>query len=173
VRGRCVLLALAATLAGVAPAVAGGNVGPLSGSTLSLPTALVWGNDVFTSRARLERWLNGRHESFDGWSALHPRATRILIAAEAPPIHFRPSQFAPRKSPRPLLSAGAADRNSSFVPIVPILVGLGLLLVALAALPFPILTPEWAPGAVVYRHRITLLLVGMAVVGALAIARLT
>ena len=98
--------------------------------------------------------------------------TRILIGAEAPHVHFRPSQFAPRNSPRPWLPAGAGDRGSSFVPVVPILVGLGLVLVALAALPFPVLTPEWAPGAVVHRHRITLLLVGLTVVGALAIAKL-
>ena len=171
-RHALVVLGLAATLTGVVPAAAGGDVGVSSTSTLSLPGALVWGNDVFTSRAEFEKWLHSRHRNLVAWSALHPRATKILVGAEAPPVRFRPSQFAPRKSARPLLSSGTSDARAPFVPIVAILVVLGFLLVVLAALPYPVFAPEWAPGAVVYHHRITLLIVGVTVVGATAIAKL-
>lgn len=171
-RRALVLLALAALLAGVTAVRAGANVGTSPGSTRSLPGALVWGYDVFTSRAAFGSWLHSRHRTLVGWSALHPRATRILVAAEAPPVRFRPSQFAPRKTPRPLLLSGTSDAGATFVPIVPILVVLGFLLVVLAALPFPVFAPEWAPGAVVYHHRVTLMIVGVTVVGATAIAKL-
>lgn len=166
------LLALAATLAGVVPVAAGGNVGTSSSSTRSLPGALVWGNGVFTSRAQFGNWLHDRQRTFAGWSALHPRATRILVGAEAPPVRFRPSQFAPRRSPAPLLLSGTSDAGAPSVPIVPILVVLGLLLVVLAALPFPVFATFGAPGAVVYHHRITLVIVGVTLVGAIAIAKL-
>jgi hypothetical protein len=172
VRGALVLLGLAAMLAGVLPAVAGANVGTSSTSTTSLPGALVWGNGVFTSRAEFGNWLHRRHRNLVTWSALHPRATSILVGAEAPAVRFRPSQFVPRRSPQPLLPGGTSDVGAPFAPIVPILVVLGLLLVVVSALPFPVFAPEWAPGAVVHHHRITLLIVGATVVGATAIAKL-
>lgn len=159
-------------LGGVAPGAAEGNVGTSPSSTQSLPGALVWGNDVFTSRAKFAKWLHSRHQTLAGWSALHPRATTILVAAEAPPVHFAPAQFAPRKSPRPSLSSRTSDAGAPFIPIVPILVGLGLLFVVVSALPFPVFAPEWIPGTVVHRHRITLMVAGMTVVGAIAIAKL-
>jgi hypothetical protein len=171
VRCALVLLGLAAALAGVVPAAAG-NVGASPSWTRSLPGALVWGNEVFTNRAKFEKWLHSRGQTLVGWSALHPRAMKILVGAEFPPVRFRPSQFAPRNSPRPWLSSGTPDEGRPLFPIVPIFAALGLLLVVLAALPFPVIAPEWAPGAVVYHHRVTLLIVGVTVVGALAIAKL-
>lgn len=166
------LVGLAAVLACAVPA-AEGNVGTSPGSTPSLPGALVWGNGVFTSRSTFEKWLHRRSQTLTSWRRLHPRALRILLGAEAPPVHFQPSQFAPRKSPRPLLSGATPEASTPRVPIAPIVVVLGLLLVALAALPFPVVAPEWAPGAVMYHHRITLLIVGATLVGAIAIVRLT
>jgi hypothetical protein len=157
---------------GVVPASASANVGASAASTGSVPGALVWGDSVFTTRASLEKWLERRGENLTTWSAQHPRARRILAGAEAPPVRFRPSQFAPHLSPRPWLSSGSSSTGASLVPIVPIVLVLGLLLVALAALPFPVVAPEWRPGVLVYHHRITLLIVGVTVVGATAIAKL-
>jgi hypothetical protein len=171
VRCALVLLGLSAVLAGVAPAGAG-NVGAAPNSTQSLPGALVWGSGVFTSRAMFDKWLHSRGKTLVIWSSLHPRAMKILVGAETLPIRFRPSQFAPRNSPRPWLSSGTPEAGAHLVPIVAILVASGLLLVMLAALPFPVFAPDWIPGAVVYHHRVTLLIVGVTVIGAIAIAKL-
>jgi hypothetical protein len=48
-----------------------------SASTLQ-PTAVVWGNRVFSDVRSLRRWLMSRGESYSAWSRTHPQARAIL-----------------------------------------------------------------------------------------------
>jgi hypothetical protein len=44
----------------------------------TLPTALIWGDRVFTSRAALEFWLRSRGASYSTWAHLHGDATKVF-----------------------------------------------------------------------------------------------
>jgi hypothetical protein len=169
VRRSFVPVALAAALLGCVPA-AWANVGPGPAPIRALPGALVWGSGVFTSRAKFGRWLHDRHQTLAGWSKSHPHAAAILVFAEAPPIHFAPWQLAPRSSPPPVLEAIPA--GSDTFPIVAIFGALGLSLVVLAALPFPLLAPRWGPGALVHHNRLAILAAGTTLVVAIVVAKL-
>jgi hypothetical protein len=46
------------------------------------PTAIVWGDRVFSDRAALARWLAERDHSYREWKRLHPAAAAILHAGE-------------------------------------------------------------------------------------------
>jgi hypothetical protein len=170
VRRAIVLVVLAAVLA-VVPGTARGTVSPRRVSTPSLPGALVWGNAVFTSRASFGHWLGDRHHSYGTWTRLHPRATAILVGAERGTVRFQPSQLAPG-GPAVVEEPIAVPPQTSTFPFVPLLASLGLALVLLAALPFPVLAPRWAPGAVVYHNRLGFLAAGMVLVVAIVVAKL-
>jgi hypothetical protein len=172
VRRPLVLLALAVAVFGVLGRSASANVGPAPVPTRSLPGALVWGTGVFTSRASFERWLRDHRESLTAWTKLHPRATAILVAAEAGPVRFLPSQFAPHGSAPLEEPAEQPVSNHASLPIVAILAALSLALVVLAALPFPVFAPRWGPGAVVYHNRLPLLVSGMTLLVAIVVSKL-
>ena len=57
-------------------------------------------------------------------------------------------------------------------PLVPLLAALGLALVALAALPFPVIAPHWGPGAVVFRNRLAFAGAGVTLTVAIVVAKL-
>ena len=49
----------------------------------TLPTALIWGDRVFTSRAALEFWLRSRGASYSTWAHLHGDATKAFESRRA------------------------------------------------------------------------------------------
>jgi hypothetical protein len=42
------------------------------------PTAVVWGNRVFSDRPALTRWLHYRGVAYTHWAQLHAAASRVL-----------------------------------------------------------------------------------------------
>jgi hypothetical protein len=47
-------------------------------STFIPPTAVVWGNRVFSARPALAAWLHYRGVAYTHWAGLHPAASRVL-----------------------------------------------------------------------------------------------
>jgi hypothetical protein len=50
---------------------------PVGGSFVP-PTAVVWGNLVFSSRPPLAAWLHRRGVAYSVWAERHPRASQVL-----------------------------------------------------------------------------------------------
>lgn len=49
------------------------------------PSAIVWGNGVFSSRATLADWLKSRGASYNRWARRHPDARAVLEHRRAAP----------------------------------------------------------------------------------------
>jgi hypothetical protein len=76
--GLLVLLGLAALLAAcflVGREIA--DAKPVRGAFVP-PTAVVWGNRVFSARRPLSVWLHYRGVAYTRWAERHPAASRVL-----------------------------------------------------------------------------------------------
>lgn len=70
----------------------------LSGQDLPLPqrpTAIVWGDRVFTTRADLASWLRARGVRYETWARRHPALARPRVARPVPDTPDRARAAAP------------------------------------------------------------------------------
>jgi len=70
-RRRCIVLGVLLIAAAPWSAVARADIG-------DRPTAIVWGDNVFSSRADLAAWLASRGATYGRWARLHPEGRAIV-----------------------------------------------------------------------------------------------
>lgn len=73
------------------------------------PTAIVWGDRVFASRAQLARWLRARGVDYLVWSRRHP------IRAGLAPLPAAPAEADGGSQPSPWPAGGAALLLAAFL----------------------------------------------------------
>lgn len=100
------------------------------------PSAIVWGDRVFSSSNQLRDWLDSRGMSYRGWAQRHPAAVRIVDPGKAVPASRNVRRSAPHPRIPPTRATAAAHgvdgRDvSRVIPAIPALAG--AILAALAA----------------------------------------
>lgn len=97
------------------------------------PSAIVWGDRVFSTSNQLRAWLDSRGMSYRGWAQRHPAAVRIVDPGKAVPAS-RNSAVHPRVPPtrRAAAARGVDGRDANRVITVFAVVAVFAALAALA-----------------------------------------
>jgi hypothetical protein len=176
VRLVCVTAALAVVASlGAARGAAATDPRPAVGAML--PSALLWGDELFFDRIAFERWLRRHDESYRRWAALHPAGRLILRQAAAKPPRFLRSQYAPTRSAPPRdtvpLAAAPARTGSATSWLLVAFALIGGMLLAVSAVPTRHLVPHFAPAARLHGRRAGVSATGIAILLGIAIAKLS
>ena len=105
------------------------------------PTALVWGDRVFSSPRSIAGWLSPHGESYKGWAPLHPQAVAILTHQRyRPPSPLVNATRGSTPSPatttqNPAITGGAKPRSDLKLAVQILLLLLASVLLAAAFTP--------------------------------------
>ena len=141
-----------------------------------------WGGQSFASPGQLRQWLGGRGLSYREWARNHPSAAARLEGRELPPRRAtraepRPASAAPAQAAPAQAAQKAAPVAARPGPsiadrlILLLLATCAVALVALAALPTPLLQAIRVP-ALVNEHRLELATAGVSIAIGMAAAQL-